>query len=308
LTKSRKSRNTADPGNSYVGRFAPSPTGPLHLGSLICALASYLDARAARGRWLVRIEDIDPPREVPGAAEAILAALRDHGLQWDGDVLWQSTRTPVYQRTVEALLDNGRAYRCDCSRKDVANMGGIYDGRCRHRKLGPDSSAAVRLNVAELPAIQVQDAVQPDLHCKLAREVGDFVILRRDGLFAYQLAVVVDDDCQGITRVVRGSDLFDSTPKQIALQQVLGLPQPDYAHIPVIENDAGQKLSKQSHAPALDANRALENLELALRFLGQALPGERVADTDALLRWAVAHWDLSSVPRCSGIPASSLGC
>jgi glutamyl-Q tRNA(Asp) synthetase len=245
---------------------------------------------------------------VPGAADAILAALRDHGLQWHGDVLWQSTRTPDYQHTVDMLLAEGRAYRCDCSRKDVANMGGIYDGRCRDRKLGPDSNAAVRLNVSDLPAIQVQDAVQPDLRCDLAREVGDFVILRRDGLFAYQLAVVVDDADQGITRIVRGSDLYDSTPKQIALQHVLGLPQPDYAHIPVIENDLGQKLSKQSHAPALEANRALENLELALRFLGQPLPVQKPADTDALLRWAVEHWDLSSIPRRSGIPASRLGC
>ena len=305
LTKSRKSRNTAEP-PAYVGRFAPSPTGPLHLGSLICALATYLDARANNGTWLVRMEDLDPPREIPGAAKSILNSLKAHGLYWDQEVLWQSQRDDAYAAVIEQLLASGQAFHCDCSRTQLAQYDNIYRGHCRHRKLPADAAAAVRVRVEGETAVSVSDRLQAPLQENVATAVGDFIIRRRDLLYAYQLAVVMDDARQGINQVVRGSDLYDSTPRQIYLQQLLALPTPSYTHIPVITNNKGQKLSKQTHAPALDDDQAIDNLRLALRFLGQSPPPSHVQRLEPLLQHAVEHWQIRVVPARMGIPESSI--
>lgn len=281
----------------YTGRFAPSPTGPLHFGSLLGALASFLDARAHGGRWLVRIEDIDPPREQAGAADAILRCLRAHGLIWDGDVLYQSRRLAVYRRAVDDLLARHAAFFCTCSRTDLADSGGIYPGRCRRCFREPDSPYAIRLRVDDNDIV-FDDGVQGEIRQNLAREVGDFVIFRKERLPAYQLAVVIDDAAQGVTDVVRGCDLLDSTPRQIFLQHRLGLPTPRYSHIPVIANRAGHKLSKQTYARALDATDAVGNLLAALDFLGQPMPQVEHRQTPALLlQWAAQHWRPGNIPR-----------
>jgi glutamyl-Q tRNA(Asp) synthetase len=283
--------------SSYVGRFAPSPTGPLHFGSLLGALASFLDARAHRGRWLLRIEDIDPPREVAGASESILDCLRAHGLQWDGDVLHQSTRTAVYRAVCAQLLAAGHAFFCTCSRTDLIDQGGIYSGRCRQCLQQPAVPHAIRLLV-DVIDIGFDDRIQGHIKQMLDRDVGDFVIFRKEQLPAYQLAVVIDDAAQGVTHIVRGSDLLDSTPRQLFLQRCLHYPEPSYAHIPVIANAHGQKLSKQTYASALDNRQAVANLRCALEFLGQPLPPPTLQQTpSALLDWAIAHWDIQRIPR-----------
>lgn len=281
----------------YIGRFAPSPTGPLHFGSLVAATASYLDARAQDGQWLLRIEDLDPPREVPGAAEQIIDTLRHHGLHWDGDILWQSQRHGAYQKALDTLLGEGKAFLCTCTRSQLHDSGGIYPGTCRHRVQGHPMDCAVRLRVDE-GEVRFDDAVQGRVSQPLNTEVGDFVIRRRDGLFAYQLAVVVDDAQQGITHVVRGADLLDSTPRQIYLQQRMGLATPHYAHVPVAGNRQGQKLSKQTHATALDDTNAVANLLTVLRFLAQPEPPAEVRQQPStLLTWSAANWHLDAVPR-----------
>jgi glutamyl-Q tRNA(Asp) synthetase len=302
--KSRKSRNTAKPASQYTGRFAPSPTGPLHLGSLISALASYLDARHLDGRWLLRMEDLDPPREQRGAATVILESLELHGLSADAPVLWQSQRHAAYTDTARDLLATGAAFRCDCSRARLAGLGGIYDGHCRHRALDEHSNSAVRVAVPRYTRISISDGIQPTLIQQLDTALGDFVIVRRDGLFAYQLAVVLDDALQGVTQVVRGSDLYDSTPRQAYLYQLLGLTAPQWAHIPVLTNAQGQKLSKQTHAPALDNSRAPHNLRLALRFLRQPEPPGRPGTCEAILRWAAQHWQRQAIPALAAVPAA----
>jgi glutamyl-Q tRNA(Asp) synthetase len=281
---------------TYTGRFAPSPTGPLHFGSLIGALASFLDARAHGGRWLVRIEDIDPPREMPGAAAAILRCLRAHGLEWDGEVLYQSGRGAAYAAALERLLNGGAAFYCNCSRTSLAN-GGIHTGHCRGRRQPPAGPCAVRLQVADTD-IAFDDAIQGRCRQNPAQAGGDFVIFRKEKLAAYQLAVVVDDAAQGVTHVVRGSDLLDSTARQIVLQRQLGNATPHYAHVPVICNGDGQKLSKQTGAAALDDTAAADNLRAALDFLGQPPPAAARAGIGPLLQWAAAHWDRTRIPRC----------
>lgn len=292
--------------SSYIGRFAPSPTGPLHFGSLLGALAGFLDARAHGGRWLVRIEDIDPPREVPGASAAILDCLRAHGLYWDGDVWYQSQRMDAYRQAIESLLAAHAAFYCTCSRTELARHGGIYAGRCRACHDRPDRPHAIRLRV-DSSDIVFEDRIQGHNEQNMARAVGDFVLFRKEGLPAYQLAVTVDDAAQGVTHIVRGSDLLDSTARQIFLQRRLGLPTPDYAHIPVIANAAGQKLSKQTAAKALDNAAATANLLAALEFLGQPLPHPAQRATVAtLLDWAIAHWRIESVPRCRQIGPADL--
>ncbi len=287
----------------YIGRFAPSPTGPLHFGSLVAAVGSYLRARDQGGTWLLRMEDLDPPREQPGAAEAILRTLEAHGLGWDGEVMYQSARHGRYREVLEGLLRSGLAYRCDCSRKQQAERSappGIYDGHCRTRHVGEHGQHAVRL-LAE-GDIHFDDPVQGPQSQNLQREVGDFVLRRADGLYAYQLAVVVDDGDQGVTEVVRGSDLLDSSARQIHLQRLLDLPRPGYIHLPLALNRQGQKLSKQNLATAVDDRRPLPSLIEALRFLGQAPPPELAEATlDEFWRWAIAHWRLESVPRGSRI-------
>lgn len=287
-------------GTVYVGRFAPSPTGPLHFGSLIGALASYLDARANKGRWLVRIEDLDPPREITGAADDILQCLVAHGLQWDGDILWQSQRHLAYQQAIETLLSQGRAFYCDCSRAQLAAHRGIYPGTCRSRRQPATANSAIRLNVDEA-IIDFNDRLQSHQSQRLRSEVGDFVIRRRDHYYAYQLAVVVDDAFQGITDIVRGSDLLSSTARQIYLQQQLALPTPRYLHIPVAAGADGQKLSKQTFAPALDQQQAAANLRKALRFLNQPEPESSLTSPASILIAASAQWQPAQIPALEAI-------
>jgi glutamyl-Q tRNA(Asp) synthetase len=285
------------PNTSYTGRFAPSPTGPLHFGSLLAALASFLDARAHGGQWLVRIEDIDPPREMSGATQSILECLRAHGLEWDGDVLYQSSRLSTYRDICSQLIEEQRAFYCTCSRLDLANNGGIYSGRCRRCFEKPSQPFAIRL-IAEAIDIRVEDRIQPAFTENIARDIGDFVIFRKEDLPAYQLAVVADDAAQRITHIVRGSDLLESTARQIFLQQCLRLPTPSYAHIPVIANAQHQKLSKQTHAQALDPSNAPKNLLAALDFLEQPLPpaSERQS-VSRILQWAITYWDIARISR-----------
>ncbi|MGE7992694.1 tRNA glutamyl-Q(34) synthetase GluQRS [Pseudomonas sp. NPDC089554] len=260
----------------YIGRFAPTPSGFLHFGSLVAALASWLDARAVNGRWLLRIEDTDPPREMPGARDAILTSLERYGLEWDGEVVCQSQRHDAYAEVVERLFNMGLAYACTCSRKQLEGYGGIYPGHCRNR-LHAREDAAIRLRVPEL-TYRFSDRVQGEFQQHLGREVGDFVIQRRDGLYAYQLAVVLDDAWQGVTDIVRGADLLDNTPRQLYLQELLGFSQPRYLHIPLIVQPDGHKLGKSYRSPPLDIQQATPLLLRALRALGQ--------DTDPMLEGA----------------------
>ena len=294
------------PDPDYRGRFAPSPTGPLHMGSLIAALASYLDARHRNGRWLLRMEDLDPPREEPGAAERILQGLRDHGLVWDGDVLWQSRRHAAYREALGRLEQTGQLFRCDCTRA-MLGPGGACAGRCQRRQAEVTQPFALRIAVPAGTEVTFSDGLQGEITEPLGATLADFVLLRKDGLFAYQLAVVVDDAFQDVNHVVRGSDLLDSTPRQIYLQRLLGLPTPCYCHHPVITNDAGQKLSKQNRAPALNASRAAANLRLALKFLGQALPPDTAGTPAEILAIAAGNWCADAVPAAMAIPASSVG-
>ncbi len=285
--------------SAYRGRFAPSPTGPLHFGSLVAALASWLDARAAGGEWIVRIEDVDETRTVPGAADAILRTLESLGLAWDGEVAWQSRRKPLYAAALDRLRSSGHVYRCRCSRREIADSGlrgidgAIYPGTCEALDLPPTIAGAERMRVGE-DAIAFDDRVQGRIEQDVAGEVGDFVLERRDGLHAYQLAVVGDDAEQGITDVVRGADLLWSTPRQILLQRALLLPTPRYMHVPVVTNAGGEKLSKQTHAAAVQQGDA-RALLAALEFLGQERPG---ADSKAqMLRAAAARWDPGLISR-----------
>lgn len=290
------------PAPAYVGRFAPSPTGPLHFGSLVAALGSFLAARSQGGRWLLRIEDVDRPRTVPGAAEGILRTLERFGLEWDGAVTWQHRRLPAYQAALAQLKAQGLAYGCGCSRRELADGplardgGRIYPGTCRGGLAPGRQVRAWRLRVAA-GTVGFADAIQGPVAEEVSREVGDFVLLRADGLFAYQLAVVVDDAAAGVTHVVRGADLLDSTPRQMALQAALGLPRLQYAHLPVVVNGAGEKLSKQTLARAVDGMAPGAALLSALDFLGQgppqALEGAGVGE---ILAWAVAHWRVERVP------------
>ena len=282
---------------SYVGRFAPSPTGPLHFGSLVTAVASYLHARQAGGEWLVRIEDIDPPRELPGAADSILRTLEACGLEWDRTVLYQSTRLEAYRGVAAALLADGRAFRCRCSRSEIraANEGesGRYPGTCRANP-APPGDAAIRVRV-DPGVVAVEDELQGPLQTELAASLGDYVIVRRDGLPAYHLAVVVDDAAQGVTTIVRGVDLLESTAAHVYLQGVLGLPKPRYNHVPVVVNEQHQKLSKQTHAAAIDGrDRALAGR--VLRSLGLDVPPALDHEPPSVLwQWAVERWDLTSL-------------
>ncbi|MEH6626786.1 MAG: tRNA glutamyl-Q(34) synthetase GluQRS [Motiliproteus sp.] len=281
----------------YVGRFAPSPTGPLHFGSLLAALASYLDARHQTGYWLLRMEDLDPPREVPGAADSILQTLEAYGLEWDGEVSYQSKRLPQYHALLTELLELNHAYRCQCSRQQIAQRGPVYDGYCRNRQQLISRDYSIRLKTDD-QSIEHQDLIQGLQQQQLHQFCGDFVIRRKDRLFAYQLAVVCDDAEQGINHIVRGSDLLDSTPRQLYLQRLLGHPQPCYAHIPIMVNEQGQKLSKQTYATALDSKRPEKAIFRALEVLGQQPPIElKGAAVKELLAWAVPHWSLDNIPK-----------
>ncbi len=286
----------------YCGRFAPSPTGALHFGSLVAAVACYLDARSHGGKWLVRMEDIDRPRELPGAADDILHTLEAFGFEWDGSILYQSQRRDAYQAALEQLQLQNNIYPCACSRKEVAQQsqtgseGAIYPGTCRAGLPAGRAARSVRVLTHNHP-ICFKDTIQGEIQQSIAQEVGDFIIRRADGLFAYQLAVVVDDAWQGVTHIVRGADLIHSTPRQLHLQTLLGHPRPHYAHLPVAVDNAGNKLSKQARALPIDKKTPLPALLAALHFLHQPLPEQQPAGLDEFWRWAVANWDIKRVPR-----------
>jgi glutamyl-Q tRNA(Asp) synthetase len=309
----------------YRGRFAPSPTGPLHFGSLVAAVGSYLDARSIGGEWLVRMEDVDTPRNMPGAADGILRTLEAFGFEWDGAVLWQSRRFDAYAAALERLKASGVAYGCTCSRKEIADSaprpavdGGLaYPGTCRNGLPHGRAVRAWRLRVSDAETSFV-DRLQGQQVQNLERDLGDFVLRRADGLYAYQLAVAVDDEFQGISDIVRGADLIASTPRQIWLQRCLGYASPRYAHLPVVTNAAGEKLSKQTRAPALRIEQAGESLVEALNFLGQATPGGLAqAGLREIWSWAFGHWSFADIPRqvacfrgwcrSSACPSASVG-
>lgn len=281
---------------NYIGRFAPSPTGPLHFGSLLAALASYCDARAAGGKWLLRMEDIDPPRAMPGAADLILRQLEVYGFTWDGEVLFQHQRTEAYRAALEKLQQQGDIFWCRCSRTDLARFGSQrYPGICQAFTT-PRADSAIRLRVPS-GNIRFHDAVFGRQEENVAAQVGDFILRRRDGLFSYQLAVAVDDAFQNISHVVRGADLLNNTARQMVLQNKLGFSTPCYAHLPLAEYADGRKLSKQTHALALPLTPVSPVLLHALRALGQTPPHELAdAPADTILTWAVASWRLDQVP------------
>jgi len=295
--------------DKYRGRFAPSPTGTLHFGSLVAAVGSYLDARHQRGEWLLRIEDLDPPREVAGAAAAILKSLEALGMTWDGEVVYQSRRNEHYRAALDVLQRQGQLYGCACTRKEIADSavrmesGGIYPGTCRGGLPAGRSARALRLRV-EPAVMELADRLQGRLQQQLDTAVGDFVVRRADQLVAYQLAVVVDDAEQQITHVVRGADLLDSTPRQLYLQQLLGYPAPAYLHLPVAVNADREKLSKQTFAHGIavdDRNTALTDV---LRFLHQPLPDSpQDASREELWQWAIEHWDVAVIPAQRALPA-----
>ena len=287
----------------YRGRFAPSPTGPLHFGSLIAAVASYLDAKAHDGRWLLRIEDLDTPRTLAGASDAILNCLEAFGFEWDEAIVYQSQRTELYEKYLNTLKSGDLVYPCSCSRKEIADSaiqgidGVIYPGTCRHGPAKEKQAKAWRVRTYP-ETIAFEDSVQGHIEQNMAQDIGDFVLKRADGLFAYQLAVIVDDAEQRITHVVRGADLLDSTPRQIYLQQLLELPTPQYLHVPVATNAAGEKLSKQTLAKAIDPYQASKQLWCTLDFLGQNPPKDLLSNSlGDLWSWAISHWQIAAIPH-----------
>jgi glutamyl-Q tRNA(Asp) synthetase len=289
-----------DSSRNYRGRFAPSPSGFLHFGSLIAALASYLDARHNRGQWLVRIEDIDPPREKAGASIEILKTLENYGLHWDETVLYQSQQSAVYREVLAQLSQQKLSYYCRCTRAQIKAIGGIYQGHCRDLAQ-PKNDSAIRV-INTVAVSQYHDLIQHHVTCdaKLAQE--DFIVLRKDGLFAYQLAVVVDDIYQGISHVIRGCDLLEPTARQLSFYQILQHTAPQFGHFPLAITQQGFKLSKQNNAPAIDKNNPVPSLCAALTFLGQQPPDElQQASVDELLKWAIANWSLKHVPKSQEI-------
>jgi len=273
---------------NYRGRFAPSPSGDLHFGSLVAAVGSYLEAKANRGEWLVRIEDLDLPRTVPGAADAILNTLEKHQMYWDQSIVFQSDRNNYYQEALELLTELDLLFGCECSRKQLKGAA-IYPGKCRNKGLSLENHAIRIRTGSEL--ISVDDMWQGRCSWNMASDIGDFIIRRSDGLHAYQLAVVVDDHLQGITHIVRGSDLLESTPRQICLQQQLNYTTPKYAHLPVAIDKTGNKLSKQHGAEPVDNNRATANILNALEFLGQNPPDSLTRyPLETIWEWALTHW------------------
>ena len=279
---------------TYVGRFAPSPSGPLHFGSLVAALGSYLRARSQNGKWLVRIEDIDPPREVPDAAQNILNTLIAYGLKWDDEVLYQSQRVEVYQNKIEQLLSEDLAYYCQCTRKQIQMMGGTYDGRCG-RLDTPHNHGAIRVRNT-MSANGFDDLHMGKVRLDTDFAAEDFIIKRSDGLYAYQLAVVMDDAHQGITEVVRGCDLLTPTGRQVSLFNLFKYQVPLWLHLPLVCDAPGIKLSKQNHAPAIDTLKPQASLNAALNFLGQPTVPEQT-DIHAMLAQAVIQFDLATVPK-----------
>ncbi len=289
--------------SSYIGRYAPSPTGPLHFGTLVAAVGSYLQAKSQQGKWLMRIEDVDTTRSVAGAADGMLRSFERFGFEWDGEVIYQSLRTEHYEQALATLTDKKLVYPCTCSRKQIADdtieglPTGIYNGKCQSRTLPLNEEHALRIRTGDT-AITFEDQVMGRHSQQLNTECGDFVIKRRDGLFAYQLAVVVDDALQGITEVVRGTDLLDSTPRQIYLQQQLGYAQPDYLHLPLVIDENKQKLGKSTGGAALDSSQPVKSLFTALKHLGQNPPDElETTGLNSFWQWAIKHWKLHNIPK-----------
>lgn len=289
---------------SYVGRFAPSPTGPLHFGSLIAATASYLEARANKGTWLIRMEDLDKPREIAGAADSILNTLEAFGFQWDKPVTYQSQRDHAYTQALSTLKERHLVYPCTCTRKEIADSsaligieGAIYPRTCLKQALKKNHPLAWRIKTED-KTVGFHDAIQGTVVQNLLHDIGDFVLKRADGLFAYQLAVVIDDAAQGVTHVVRGADLLHSTPRQIYLQSLLNIDTPSYMHIPVAANQEGQKLSKQTLALGLNTQDTVTQLWHALDFLNQNPPSElKSAEINTCWEWAMTHWHSNQIPR-----------
>ena len=292
----------------YRGRFAPSPTGPLHLGSLLAAVGSYIDAKLNHGKWFVRIDDIDTPRVVPDADSEILRCLEACGLHWDDSVIYQSTQLDYYQQALETLASRQHLFYCSCSRAEIAaqqikSNADIYPGTCREKTQRHDTDCAIRVKVDDRFII-FEDRYQGNIRHRIDQTIGDFVVKRRDGLFAYQLAIVVDDARQQITDVIRGVDLIDSTPRQIFLQQLLGYVVPQYGHLPILINKDKQKLSKQTHAPPVDYSEPSKALIRIFSLLGQH-PPERLeqASADDCWQWAMEHWKTEKTPTSMHIYA-----
>jgi len=292
---------------SYIGRFAPSPTGPLHLGSLMAAVGSYLEAKAHDGRWLLRMEDLDPPREMPGAADGILRDLTALGFQWDGPVVYQSRRLEAYEHALGQLQHGAHVFPCACTRSEITDSamagieGPVYPGTCRDGLAPGKTARTLRVRV-EAGDLGFEDQLQGPIHQDLARDIGDFVVRRADGCHAYQLAVVVDDTWTGVTHVVRGADLLLSTPRQLHLQTLLGYPRPIYMHLPVLVNAAGEKLSKQTHAAPLDLSRPASALWQALHYLQQSPPQSlKQSSIDDVWTWAREHWQPDAMMGLSSV-------
>jgi len=280
--------------SEYRGRFAPAPSGPLHFGSIISALGSFLQAKSRSGKWLARIEDIDKPRNQPGSTENILHTLEALGLHWDEEVLIQSQRVPVYREILEQLIECDLVYPCICTRSQTKGI--PYPRTCRNGIYIKNKKRSLRLRTT--PDITgFIDQVKGGFHQQLESDAGDFVLRRADGIIAYHLAVVIDDQYQGITEIVRGADLLDSTPRQIYLQKLLGYMTPAYCHLPVATNNKGMKISKQNHAPGVDRQNAANVLFKALEFLGQQPDPQLInASVDEIIQWGIQHWKLSTVP------------
>lgn len=291
--------------SSYIGRFAPSPSGPLHFGSLVAALGSYLQAKSNRGKWLLRIEDIDPPREIAGAASDIQATLKAYGLIWDDEVIYQSQQSQYYEKILLALNEQQLSYACTCTRKIIRQQGGLYLGTCRDKN-HHNQGRALRINVAKLtqPITAFYDQLQGQITLDKQQADEDFVIKRKDGLYAYNLAVTIDDINQGVTEVVRGADLLLTTGKQLSLYQLLAKQAPRYVHLPLAVTEPGIKLSKQNHALAIDKQQPIPTLLKALAFLGHPVPDNvNKKDCSTILNWAIQHWQLENVPKKTEILA-----
>jgi glutamyl-Q tRNA(Asp) synthetase len=292
----------------YRGRFAPSPTGALHFGSLIAAVGSYLEAKSHNGEWLVRIENLDKPREIPAASYEILRALEILGMEWDHKVIYQDQRKDTYENILTILNKRGLTYSCTCTRKEIADSsitgisGQIYGGTCRNNVRNEGRTGAVRIKT-DNNIIEFEDSLHGLISQRLESETGDFILRRSDEIYAYQLAVVADDATQGITNVVRGADLLDSTPRQIYLQRLLGYPTPTYMHLPVAVNNRGEKLSKQTKAALLDVSNPVKQLIEAVNFLGQEPPIELLGNNiSSFWEWAIENWHPEKIHKKRTIP------
>jgi glutamyl-Q tRNA(Asp) synthetase len=289
---------------NYIGRFAPSPSGPLHQGSLVAALGSWLDARHHQGKWLLRIEDLDTPRNQPGAEEQILQCLTVHHLQWDGDVIRQSDRLPLYQSALKQLSQKDLVFPCACSRREIEEHGGIYPGTCREGVSEGKVGRAIRIRCPDITLHMNDRGLGPQSE-QIAQTTGDFIVKRTDGVYSYQLAVVVDDIEQGVTQIVRGADLLSSSARQLFLYSALTKTPPAYLHLPLVLSTNGQKLSKQNFAPALNHQSPIQNILNALQALQRALNAPikeaPTASLQDLLAWAIEHWNIPLYPSAHGI-------